>query len=183
MQKEQFRTTETTLLEPPSEDTKKPIRCKKSDAVKYLETLFLERGRAKFPNIPVNYLICNGYRDNTANGLTKCIISFIQLKGGQAERINTTGRAIDRTQTYTDVLGRARTIGRVEWIPGTCTNGSADISATVLGRSVKIEVKIGSDHQSEAQRKFQSEIEQAGGIYIIATDFQSFLSWFNTFTA
>jgi len=152
-----------TLLEP-SKDTKKPIRYKKSGAVKYLESLALDSKRAKYPSIPEAYLTVYPYKDNTANGLTKCVISFIQLKGGQAERISTTGRAIDRTQTFTDVTGRARSIGRIEWIPGTSTKGSADISATIAGRSVKIEVKIGRDVQSKAQKDYQQAIETAGGV-------------------
>lgn len=157
---------------------KQAIRFKKSDSIKYLETLALEAKRTRFPSIPVAYLTINGYKDNSANGLTKCIISFIRLMGGQAERISTTGRAIDRQTTFTDVTGRTRTIGRIEWIPGTGTNGSADISATIKGRSVKIEVKM-KDSQSRDQVNYQKSIEQAGGVYIIARSFDGFLSWYN----
>ena len=157
---------------------KKVIRYKKSEAIKHLESLEFETKRIKYPSIPVDYLTIATYRDDTANGLTKCITSFIQLMGGQAERINTTGRAIDRQTIFTDVTGRTRTIGRIEWIPGTTTNGSADISATIAGRSVKIEVKM-KDKQSQAQKDYQQAIEQAGGIYYIAHDFTSFLTWFN----
>ncbi len=156
---------------------KQPYR--KSDAVKYLESLMFEAKRLKYPNFPVKYLSIDKFRDDTANSLTKCIKSFIQVTGGQCERISTTGRPIDRTKTFTDVTGRMRTIGRIEWIPGTATNGSADISATIAGRSVKIEVKIGADTQSKAQLEYQKAIESAGGLYFIAQDFTSFLSWYN----
>lgn len=118
------------------------------------------------------------HRDDTANGLTRCIIEYIQYKGGQAERINTTGIPLDTRQTVTDVLGRTRTIGGVRWRPGGSTPGSADISATINGRSVKIEVKIGQDRQSDAQRRYQRQVEQAGGVYYIATDFTAFLHWY-----
>ena len=57
--------------------------------------------------------------------------------------------------------------------------GTADISATIGGRSVKIEVKVGRDRQSEAQRIYQQQVEAAGGIYYIATDFESFVKWYN----
>ena len=152
---------------------------KKPDSVKYLESLMFEAKRLKYPNFPVKYLSIDKFRDDTANSLTKCIKSFIQVTGGQCERISTTGRPIDRTKTFTDVTGRMRTIGRIEWIPGTATNGSADISATIAGRSVKIEVKIGADTQSKAQLEYQKAIESAGGLYFIAQDFTSFLSWYN----
>ena len=78
-----------------------------------------------------------------------------------------------------DVLGHQRVIGRVEWIPGNSTKGSADISATLNGRSVKIEVKSGGDRISNAQKKYQRDVEAAGGLYFIASDFSSFLSWYN----
>jgi hypothetical protein len=68
-------------------------------------------------------------------------------------------------------------------VKGTGTDGTADISATIKGRSVKIEIKIGSDRQSEAQRNYQHIIEKAGGIYFIAKDFAQFYSWYlKTFT-
>ena len=55
--------------------------------------------------------------------------------------------------------------------------GSADISAVVFGRAVKVEVKIGTDRQSEAQRCYQSAVERAGGLYFIAKDFNTFVEW------
>jgi hypothetical protein len=56
--------------------------------------------------------------------------------------------------------------------------GSADLSATINGRSVKIEVKIGRDKQSEFQKKYQEQIEQAGGIYVIIRSFSEFLNFY-----
>lgn len=120
----------------------------------------------------------NPYKDTTANGLTRCIIDFLTFSGWQAERISNTGRMIDRRRTYTDVLGRKKQIGSIEWAKGTGTAGTADISATVAGRSVKIEVKIGRDHQSEAQRLYQRKVEASGGIYFIATNMNEFLNFY-----
>lgn len=125
----------------------------------------------------------NKHRDDTANGLTKCIIAYIQYKGGQAERINTTGIPVDTRQQATDILGRTHTIGSLNWRPSGSTKGSADISTTIKGRSVKIEVKIGRDKQSEAQKRYQRDIEQAGGLYYIARNFTDFWKWYqHTFT-
>lgn len=125
------------------------------------------------------FLIKRKYSDKSANELTKSIIAYIRLRGEQAERISTTGRVIDGRKTYTDVLGHRRAIGGTKWIPGTGTAGSADISATIKGKSVKIEVKFGRDRQSEAQKRYQAEIEKAGGIYYIAKDFEGFYKWYN----
>lgn len=119
------------------------------------------------------------YRDDTANGLTRCIVDYIRFMGGQAERINTIGIPIDKRRQVTDVLGRTQTIGSVEWRRGGGTAGSADISATIRSKSVKIEVKIGNDRQSPAQREYQQAVEQAGGLYYIAKDFTSFVQWYH----
>ena len=69
--------------------------------------------------------------------------------------------------------------GRIVWRKSNTTKGSADISATIAGRSVKIEVKIGLDHQSEAQRRYQASIERAGGLYFVAKDFTTFVEWYS----
>lgn len=151
-------------------------RYNKPNSIKELETLIFAEKVKKFKDQP--YLLKQKYTDETANGLTKCICDFIRLHGGQAERINSMGRPIDRRQTFTDVVGITRTIGSVEWVPGTTTAGTADVSATIRGRSVKIEIKIGTDRQSEAQKQYQQKIETAGGIYYIARDFTTFLNWY-----
>lgn len=131
------------------------------------------------PNFPKHALPkSKPYSDRTANGLTKCIVHFLNFTGHQAERISNTGRVIDNRKTYTDVLGRRGTIGSTKWIPGTGTNGTADISATIYGRSVKIEVKVGKDRQSEAQRQYQESVERAGGIYFTADTFGGFIKWY-----
>lgn len=154
----------------------------KSNAVNPLQSLSelaMSVKRQKFPSVPADCLPPTRYSDKTANGLTRCIIDFLRLNGWQAERINNTGRIVDRRKTFTDVVGRSRTIGSVEWIKGTGTDGTADISATIAGKSVKIEVKIGPDRQSKAQRIYQADIERSGGMYFIAKSFDSFYSWYH----
>ncbi|MCK3682801.1 hypothetical protein [Maribellus sp. YY47] len=149
----------------------------KSQAVKELERIADEEARKKFPVIPFEWLAPRRYRDDTANGLTKCIIDFLRFHGHQAERIANMGRRIDTRENFVDVIGRARTSGESKWIPGNGTKGTADISATIKGISVKIEVKIGSDRQSVSQKRYQKSIESAGGIYFVANSFDSFYKW------
>lgn len=150
----------------------------KPQAVKDLEELADIANAKAHPHMPQKYLAKAKYRDDTANGLTRCIIDYLHYKGWQAERINTTGVPIDKRRLVTDVLGHSRTIGSVEWRKSGGTIGSADISATVHGKAVKIEVKIGKDRQSPAQRQYQAAIEAAGGIYYIAKDFTGFVEWY-----
>jgi hypothetical protein len=139
-----------------------------------LHELKIKRYAETHPNFPPDYIPKTMYKDSTANGLTRAICDYITLHGYQAERINTMGTA--RTKRATD----GRVLG-VTWTKGTGTVGSADISATIKGRSVKIEVKIGKDRQSEAQKRYQENIEKAGGIYYIAKNFDDFVDFFNDF--
>jgi hypothetical protein len=147
------------------------------DALKALSNLALKKISISYPNVPSYALPATRYSDKTSNGLTKCIIDFLNLTGAQAERINNTGRVLDNRIIVKDVLGGSRSIGSTKWIPGTGKNGTADISATIKGRSIKVEVKIGADKQSDQQKEYQKEVEAAGGIYFIAKDFNSFYNW------
>lgn len=120
------------------------------------------------------------FTDNSANALTKSIIAWIELNGYQAERINNTGRYVDNKKTVKNIMGQSITIGSGQYIPGTGTKGTADISATIKGKSIKIEVKFGKDRQSEAQKEYQATIEKSGGVYFIAKDFESFYNFYLT---
>jgi hypothetical protein len=130
--------------------------------------------------MPANYVVKTKYNDTTANGLTKCVTDYINFIGGQAERISNTGRYIDDSKIVTDVLGNRKKIGTGKYIKGQGTNGTADISATFKGKSIKIEIKM-KDKQSEVQKEYQQAIERAGGIYFICHTFDEFLEKFNTF--
>ena len=121
---------------------------------------------AKHSTIPPDYIPRPKRTDKTANGLTRCIIDFIELQGWQAERISITGRP---NETPTGI----------RWFKSNMQRGTADVSATIAGRSVKIEIKIGEDRQSEAQKEYQRQIENAGGLYYIAANFADFVKWYN----
>lgn len=140
--------------------------------------LKLAETKRRYPNFP--YPVTPKYSDKTANGLTKCIIDWLNLNGHQAERISSSGRYIDTRQIVTNVVS-SKVIGSGQWVYGSGTKGTADISATINGRSVKIEVKIGKDRQSSYQKHYQAKIEQAGGIYIISKTFQDFYQWYLNF--
>ena len=135
----------------------------------------------KYPTMPVTHIAITKNSDKDTNSLTRCVLDWLKFEGWQSERISTTGKYIDSREQITDVVGRTRTIGSGKYIPGQGTKGSADISATIRGRSVKIEIKFGRDIQSEAQKKYQEQIEAAGGTYIIVKDFDQFVIWYDEF--
>jgi len=126
-------------------------------------------------SMPPDYVPKDKFTDRTANGLTKAICTFINLMGGQAERISSMGRVIDDRKVVTNYLGQTGLIGSQTYIRGTSTNGTADISAIIKGKSVKIEVKIGKDKMSPSQIQYKANVERAGGIYIIAKTWDGFI--------
>jgi hypothetical protein len=158
----------------------KDKKINQSKAIKALIELKKSKWREQHPNNPDFLIPSFKYEDKTANGLTSCIIDYLNLTNGcHAERISIEGRTIDTRKTVTNVVGQVRQIGAIKRIKSSMQLGTADISATILGRSVKIEVKIGNDRQSPDQKEYQRQIENAKGYYLIFKDFQSFYDWFN----
>lgn len=105
------------------------------------------------------------YDDRTANGLTRCVIDFIRLHGGDAQRINTTGtmRKIN---------------GQMKWTHSGMRRGTADVHAIIKSKAVSIEIKIGRDKMSKAQQEERERIERAGGMYFVARDMPGFIAWY-----
>jgi hypothetical protein len=136
--------------------------------------------RLKYPSLPDHALIATKYTDKTANGLTKAIIKWFELEGGQAERVSCTGRMIDRRKTFTDVIGRTRQIGSTQWIKPSMKVGTADISIIYKKIAIRAEIKMGKDVQSEAQKKYQESIERAGGLYWLVTSWDDFITKIQT---
>ena len=130
----------------------------KPQSVKELERLHFEAKKLRYPNNPA--VIKTSFRDDTANGLTKTIIAWLKLNGHFGARMNTTG-------TYSAKLGK--------YIHSGARKGMADIQAIINGKHVSIEVKTGKDRIRPDQMKVKSEVEAAGGVYIIASTFDNFL--------
>jgi hypothetical protein len=149
------------------------------NGLSHLKALALADSRKRYPDFPEYARCTKSYNDRSANGLTRCIIDYLRFNGWQAERISVTGRPKDNTKIVTDVIGSQRRIGSIQWLPGTMTKGSADISAVISGRAVKIEIKVGRDKQSEDQKRYEESVIRAGGLYWICHSFQEFLNHYN----
>ena len=132
----------------------------KHDVIEIINNLAYLQNVKKFGLLPKSTICTYKYTDSTANGLTKCIIDFLKLSGQQAERISVTGR-------YSGIR-----------IKSAMQPGSSDISATINGYSVKIEIKIGNDKQSVLQKQYEDEIIKAGGFYFVANSFNQFYDWY-----
>ena len=147
-----------------------------------LKALELEALRLKHPTIDQKYLAFTDWKDSSANSLTNCVIAFVQYMGGQAERISSQGQYREgaKIQVGTGEIAHTKQLPG-KWTPGQSTKGTADISATIRGRSVKIEIKYGKDRQSDVQKAYQEAIERAGGVYIIVRTFDEFVVWYESF--
>lgn len=137
-----------------------------------LKRMKLESIKAKAPGffeLSGGYAMqVKAYSDTTANGLTNCIEDFINHLPdgvGEACRQNSTG------------MPRQMPDGSIRWSTSNTRKGLADVRGTYKGRSLSIEVKIGRDKQSDAQEKEMERIIKSGGLYFIAKDFPSFLTW------
>ena len=146
-----------------------------------LKALELESMKLKYPNTNESYLGLTNWKDDSANSLTKCVIAYITYMGGQAERISSQGQYREgaKIQVGTGELAHTKQLPG-KWTPGQSTKGTADISATIRGRSVKIEIKQ-KDKQSDVQKQYQAAIERAGGVYIIVRNFDDFVIWYESF--
>jgi len=142
--------------------------------IKQLNDLEREAARRKHPTIPERLLVSKIHTDRTANGLTKAIQRWAELMGYQAKRVNVMGIPVDNRQIVTDYLGLKRQIGSVQYRPSGSTKGSADLSLIIKGRAIEVEIKIGNDRQSPAQKEYQAKVERAGGVYLIAKSFTEF---------
>jgi hypothetical protein len=105
---------------------------------------------------------------NTAptNELTKQVIKAIRASGGYAVRINTTG-------FYKEDLGK--------WINGTTTKGTADVHACLFGKHLSLEIKVGSDTQSEDQKDIENQVLASGGVYLLVKTLEGFMAWLQNF--
>jgi hypothetical protein len=132
--------------------------------------------REKYKSMPDHALAGTNWQDNSANALTKSIVGFLNMSGHFAERINTMGTY---RQGRKIAVGEGHRMTPGKYVPTTGVKGSADISATIKGRSVKVEVKYNKDRMSEHQKAYAERTIQSGGIYYIARDFDSFKEWYD----
>jgi hypothetical protein len=137
-------------------------------AVKELEQLATIAAQKNHPTLPDYALAPRKFRDDTSNGLTKCITEYIRLSGGFASRVNNTGIYNPKLRKY---------------IYSTSRRGLADIIATYKGFPLHIEVKIGKDRQSYYQRQVETEVTNSGGLYYLARNFTEFKEWFDKIKA
>ena len=159
-------------------------KVKKNNSFNTLRQLYLLNNKNKYPTLPDYARFAPLYTDKTTNGLTKCVTDFLKLNHCFVERTGNQGRIIDNRKRFTDSLGNIRTTGTLKRIYSTSKRGTSDLKAIINGKFVAIEIKCltTNDRQSKYQKKYQKEVEQAGGIYLIVPTFECFYTWFIEYT-
>ena len=128
-----------------------------------LSLMDLKLKKEKYKNVPPYALPKMKLNTSTANGLTQSIIKWLELNGHYCSRIQSQGQ-------YNTTLGK--------WTKSTTRRGIGDLIAIIKGQTVMIEIKIGSDRQSQWQKVTQKQVEESGGVYIIARTFDDFINWY-----
>lgn len=112
-----------------------------------------------------------------SNGLTRMILYFLKWEGWRATRINTMGRLVDGPEKQDSGIS----LITKKFIPSTTRKGTADISATIKGRSVMLEIKISGDTRRPEQLREQGLERAAGGVYEFISDPDEFFIWYDSF--
>jgi len=128
-----------------------------SKEVQDLNALARDYKAGKFPNFPTHYIPTGRLKDSSANELTKACLAFFKINGFFATRVSTTGLMRDGV-----------------WTKGNTRKGMSDLVAVVNGLAVFTEIKYGRDFQNASQKQVQKEVEQSGGIYLIARTYADF---------
>ena len=155
-------------------------------AIAHLKQLIEEDTREKHPLVPSHCLP----KPNTGQNIKSKerrelfrIEKFCSLtKGIKMNRIDNSGKRIDNTRVVEDILGNRKTIGSIEYRKSQMQNGIADLVGLIHGRYYAVELKRiyknGKDRQSAAQKQYQREVEEAGGVYVIINSFEHFYEWY-----
>ncbi len=99
------------------------------------------------------------------NATTNAILHYIDIMGGAAFRVNTSGIPI--------VKG-----GKVIAFRKSRNKGAADIRIIFSGFSIDVEIKTGKDKMNPDQIQFAEKVRSAGGEYWEVKDFCGFESKF-----
>jgi hypothetical protein len=113
----------------------------------------------------------------THNGLINFMLSFLKWNNHRATRINNQGRIISGIEPG-EAGGYFKTIKRIQ---STTRNGTADVSATIKGRAVMLDAKVGMDKPSIAQLEEQELERASGGVYEFIHTPEEMITWYDAF--
>ncbi|WP_421827099.1 hypothetical protein [Larkinella sp.] len=135
------------------------------EKLEYVERV-LQHTRTKHPNMPKHGIPKPKTNFNSSNALTKAVLKTFEIHGLYAVRVQSQGQFDPQLKIFRK---------------GTTRPGVSDVHCLLggSGRHCSIEIKYGQDKMSPAQRQTAKQVQESGGIYYVAKDFESFWRWFN----
>jgi hypothetical protein len=106
-------------------------------------------------------------KPSTAAQLENLIAEYTSLSGGFSTNIYSGGRERTSKTHVTDVIGRKNSITETKYLPSVVMKGHSDMIISYKGYVLYLEIKLGKDRQSEAQKIFQQLVESKGSPYRI----------------
>jgi hypothetical protein len=156
-------------------------------AYQRLEAITLEKRKIGPYAVDFNKWIglSTSHRNYLSKWLEKAITAILKLQGWNVEKKPDTGQRIDNRKEVTDILGRRRLIGSVEWVKSRHTDpGRADLYLEKpVGNGMRyvewIEIKIGKDRQSPEQQLFEQRCQLNGERYTIIKTLDEFFEYYD----
>ncbi len=148
------------------------------EAYQWLQQWIVDlRPNAKYPPRPEHYFYKNTtHRKYLSNFVESVIVMVMRKKGCDPIKAKDAGKSIDKSKTVTDVLGRTKNIGGRVWVRDKDVKpGRADIVVFYKGQLWNLEVKVGHDRQSDAQRVEQQRALRNGERYEVIRSVDDFL--------
>ena len=157
--------------------------------LQHLRQLIKEESERKHPTLPAHVRVINTFNavPNKETKQLKRIEKYLNVVGNAKGNIVTNkGVMMPNGVKKYDFRTGVQTQGHMKFRPSTVQNGTSDVVSIIDGRAVSIELKRvyknGKDRQSDVQKVYQKEVEDAGGLYVIVESFEHFYDWFYTYT-
>jgi hypothetical protein len=149
-----------------------------AEAYTKLQNWIIERNpNFPYPMKPEQYFYNNTkHREYLSKFIESVIVLMLRSKGADPVKGADKGKAVDKSETITNILGQQRTFKKTIYIKDKSVRaGRADVTCFYKGKMYNFEVKVGSDTQSEDQKKEQRRAEENGEAYIIIKNIDDFL--------
>lgn len=121
----------------------------------------------------------------SAKGLKTICCNFAKWTGNHLEPTNNVGIVKDNREIITDVIGRQKQIGSIEYRKSGMNKGTSDIKGhlkPVLQRfpvPVYIEIKAGKDYMKEDQKNYKEKITSTGAFHCIVKKPEDFFAFYD----
>ena len=137
----------------------------------FIHRLKLEHYKRTKSSVPEFAIPVDKYDCTKTNGLTLAMSYTSKYLGGFLKRVNSTGIYVEG-QEYKTLFGKIKGKGHWRTSPST---GIADTQLTLNGERWDVEVKKPGERQLPSQKRYQKQLEAAGGNYIIIRSFDEFI--------